>query len=164
MEQRDFDASMSRIFTGTEMCSEFKTKIKLGPERIPEFERQSGILFAEFDKEDPNAVEVPDTIRLLADYLYLAIDFLYMNNHDYMEDFKIAIVRTKIDEIAVGEGEDGQAPPPRMTQFQQKQQNNKFTYVIHFWCLNPAVVSENSNYSIYSYELSYWRFERHFII
>jgi len=142
MEQRDFDASMSRIFTGTEMCSEFKTKMGLGPERIAEFERQCGVLFAEPDKDDHNPVEIPDIIKILAEYLFLAIDLLYMHNHDFMEDFKIAIVRTKLDEVpqTQAEGEDGLVQP-RMSQFQHKQQHNKFTFVIHFWCLNPAVVS-----------------------
>lgn len=139
MEQRDFDASLSRIFTGIEMCSEFKTKIGLGPERIEEFETHINKLFAEPDKEDPAPIEVPEGIKMLAEHLFLALDFLYMKDHEYMEDFKVAIIRTKVDELPQPDGEDSRQP--LMSQFSNARQKNKFTYVIHFWCMNPAVVN-----------------------
>ena len=121
LDQRDFDASMSRIFTGTEMVCELKTKIGLGPEMIGEYQEHLSNLFMEPDKEDENPIIIPDGIKTITEHLYMAVDFLYMNNHDYMDDFKVAIIRTKLEDLPQATGEeDSSTQQPRMSQYYNK--------------------------------------------
>lgn len=112
MTQKSFGEATSRIFTGTEMVCELKTKMELGPDRISEFEQSMSALFAEpeseKDKEDPFVV--PDGLKKLIEHLHMAVDYLYMRNHDFMDDFKCAIIKKKIEDLPVEVDEDGNTP------------------------------------------------------
>lgn len=42
---------------------------------------------------------VSDGIKVLINQIDLILEFLYMENHDFMEDFKVAITKTKMDDF-----------------------------------------------------------------
>jgi Fanconi anemia group J protein len=161
MAQQSFGSAMSRIFTGTEMVCELKTKINMGPDRIHCLQEHINKLFAEQDKDDPNPVEIPEGIKMLAERMHMAFDFLYMHNHDFMDDFKVAIIKSKLEDLPLEADEDSNQP--KMSQWTKQKGNDGWTYsknlhtlllismrvnsvcqftcylAIHFWCLNPAV-------------------------
>lgn len=144
MESRDFETAMSRIFSGLDIVAILKEKIKIGPEVYIEYETHKNAIMAEPDKEDENPIEIPECIKMLADHLFLAMGFLYMNSHHFMDDFKVAIIRTKLEDVPKPPSEDlDNSQPQIMSQWSKKKDKpvNQWTYTIYFWCLNPAVVS-----------------------
>lgn len=111
MTQITFSEATSRIFNGYEMVSEFKTKIGITPDTIRNYQAHLGKLFAVEDKDNPNPVEIPDGLKNIAERLNLAIEFLYMRDHVYMNDFKCAIVKSKVENLPFEQDQDGIAKP-----------------------------------------------------
>lgn len=79
---------------------------------------------------------VTDNIRVLVEHLGLILDILYKNNHEFMDDYKVAITKVKTDELMDKENQDDQTVIRWAT---QGSNTNKWTLALNFWCLNPAV-------------------------
>lgn len=41
---------------------------------------------------------ISDSVRILINQIDLMLEFLYMENHEFMEDFRIAITKKKVDD------------------------------------------------------------------
>ena len=96
------------------------------------------MLFSVDDQENATeAVELPEVVMILLDDLNLILEFLYMENHEFMDDFKVAITKKKYEEILT-QNEDETTIQSYFKPSQQSQMP-KWNYTINFWCLNPAV-------------------------
>lgn len=107
MTSISFSEATSRIFNGYEMMREFRTALGISPETLWNYQEHMGKLFGVEDKDDENRVEIPDILKSLAERLNLAIDFLCMKDHMYMNDFKCAIIKSKIENLPVEQDENG---------------------------------------------------------
>ncbi|CAF0846025.1 unnamed protein product [Brachionus calyciflorus] len=134
MEQRDFDASMSKILNGIEMIAEFKFQ-GIGPDNYATFKKHLSDLNSDTEGKEREKEIISDAVKVLINQIDLMLEFLYMENHEFMEDFRVAITKTKIEEPS----ENDENSLARSTQFKAFAQQAKWTFTINFWCLNPAV-------------------------
>ena len=94
----------------------------------------------EDQENSPEGIELPEVVSVLLEDLSMILEFLYMENHEYMDDFKVAITKKKFEEI-VPQNEDEASFMQTYLKSSQSQASQlpKWTYTINFWCLNPAV-------------------------
>jgi len=86
MQQHDFDGAISRIFSGLEMVAELKTQ-GIGPESLDTYRKHMGELFT----DEPDKAITVDSVKLLLDHLLLILEYLYIENHNFMDDYKFAL-------------------------------------------------------------------------
>ena len=85
MQQHDFDGAISRIFSGLEMVAEFKTQ-GIGPESLDTYRKNMSELFT----DEPDKAITVDSVKLTIDHLLLILEYLYIENHNFMDDYKFA--------------------------------------------------------------------------
>jgi hypothetical protein len=83
MQQHDFDGAISRIFSGLEIVAEFKTQ-GIGPENLETYKKHMSDLFT----DEPDKAITVDSVKLLIDNLLLILEYLYIENHNFMDDYK----------------------------------------------------------------------------
>ena len=86
MQQHDFDGAISRIFSGLEIVAEFKTQ-GIGPENLDTYRKYMSELFT----DEPDKAITVDSVKLLLDHLLLILEYLYIENHNFMDDYKFAL-------------------------------------------------------------------------
>ena len=86
MQQHDFDGAISRIFSGLEIVAEFKTQ-GIGPENLDTYRKYMSELFT----DEPDKAVTVDSVKLLLDHLLLILEYLYIENHNFMDDYKFAL-------------------------------------------------------------------------
>lgn len=96
------------------------------------------LLSVDDQENSPEGVELPEMVSILVGDLAMILEFLYMENHQYMDDFKVAITKKKFEEL-VPQNEDEASFMQSFVKSSQQAQLPKWTYAINFWCLNPAV-------------------------
>ncbi|XP_064119923.1 Fanconi anemia group J protein-like isoform X2 [Macrobrachium nipponense] len=126
-DYKEFDRS-GRILSGTDMVANL-TNLKIGPDRYEELRKCFQIVSADQDPDenDPR-LKGPTTIFLKS--LFLMFNFLYMDGMKFRNDYRIALVRKQIR--TTGNRDRG-------GYYRKGSSSVSWEYLLHFWCLNPAV-------------------------
>lgn len=53
---------------------------------------------SDLNSDDSEQEIISDAVKILINQIDLILEFLYMENHDFMEDFKVAITKTKLED------------------------------------------------------------------
>jgi hypothetical protein len=94
MNQHDFDTQISRIQSGTEIAISFKD-IGLGPDQFSIFNHHAGKLKSDEQEKET----VSDAVRVVTSQIELFLEFIYMEENLFMDDFRLAIVKSKIQDF-----------------------------------------------------------------
>ncbi|XP_066975355.1 Fanconi anemia group J protein homolog isoform X1 [Macrobrachium rosenbergii] len=125
-DYKEFDRS-GRILSGTDMVANL-TNLKLGPDRYEELRKCFQMVSADQDPEENNPrLKGPTTIFLKS--FFLMLNILYMDEMKFRDDYRIALVRTQVR--TTGNRDKGG--------YYRKNSSVGWEYLLHFWCLNPAV-------------------------
>lgn len=55
-------------------------------------------LYSDTEGKEREKEIISDAVKVLINQIDLMLEFLYMENHEFMEDFRVAITKTKVED------------------------------------------------------------------